>query len=106
MKPPRKIRVGCHRYDVIVDAVGLVGEHAELRGSTVSDSLTIALDGRLPRSVQQETLLHEVLHAAWDTTGASAGPAKDHEELVVSALAPALLGALRRNPRLVAFLLD
>ena len=105
MNPPRSIIVGPHPYRVSLDLRGLVGDHAEDRGSTFNETLSIALDGRLPASLLRETTLHEVLHAAWDQTPLKATGAADHEELVIDALAPMILEVLRRNPKLVAFLL-
>ena len=104
MKLPRRLRIGNHRYDVIGDTIGLVGDHAENRGSTVNETLTIAIDARSPLSNQQETLLHEVLHACWDNTAISAHEVDEHQEIVVTALAPPLLAALRANPTLIDFL--
>ncbi len=105
MTPPRRLLVSVHTYAIVWDESGLVGRHADNRGSTDKDELLIALDARLPASRQRETLLHEVLHAAWGSTSLRSTGAHEHEEVVVDALAPVLLDALRRNPALVAFLL-
>lgn len=105
-QPPRKVYAGNHAYKVTVDKSGIVGDHAENRGSTQNETLSIVLDGRLARSHLRQTLLHEVLHAVWDQTALTATDVQDDQELVVQALAPVLLDVLCRNPSLVEFLLD
>lgn len=47
-----------------------------------------------------DTLLHELLHAAWYVAGITEFTSKQ-EERVVGALSPLLLDVLRRNPKLV-----
>ena len=51
-----------------------------------------------------DTVLHEVLHCCWFNSGAASKFSKDDEEFAVRSLSPLLLDTLRRNPRLVAFL--
>lgn len=103
--PPATIKVLAHTYTVTVDHTGLI-EHADERGSTVIERLSIAGDGALPPSRLRETLLHETLHAAWFSTALRATPAQEHEELVVDALAVVLVNVLADNPDLVAYLTE
>ena len=108
MKAPARIKVASHVYAVVTGPVGATAaRHAETRGSTIADDLTIVLAGDLPRSRQRETLLHEVLHACWDESALrSHEDACKLEELVVTALSQTLVDVLRRNPKLVAFLTE
>lgn len=53
-------------------------------------------------------MLHEVLHACLYQTCLREMEVwgKNHEEAIVVALAPILLDTLRRNPKLVAYLVE
>ncbi|CAB4202062.1 hypothetical protein UFOVP1360_45 [uncultured Caudovirales phage] len=104
MRPPRKVKVLADTYAVetgravsaALDAEGSLG-HCE-RGE-----LRITLDVSVPHTVAARTMLHEVLHAAWDCTPLrEMGAAK--EETAITALAPVLITVLRENPALVAYL--
>jgi hypothetical protein len=103
MKPPAKIVVGPFDYAVTLEEMD---EPAAL-GRTNCNLSTIKLDSRQSDSILRGTALHEVLHAC---VAATALPSADFwteaaEEAVVRALEPVLLDVLRRNPKLVAFLL-
>lgn len=69
-------------FDVLMAAAGHLGE-------TLPDQLVIRVRSDLPKSVWQETLLHEVLHAAWSLTSLPETMG-DREEEVVRALSPLL----------------
>lgn len=101
MKLPRSITVGAHVYRVRTgskarkrlsrrDASGLA-HHSRLR---------IDIHQRCADTVQAETLLHEVLHAAWDQTPLRSFDS-DVEESVVAGLSPILFSVLRDNPDLL-----
>jgi hypothetical protein len=77
-------------------------------GATQLESLTITLKPDMPRELERETLLHEILHACYATAGLPLDHAKpdDIEEVSVTALSPWLLVILRANPDLVAYLTD
>ena len=100
MKPPKRIKVGPHRYKVVDDTTGLAANVALVRGSCHHEHLTIALDATLPHTVKAETLLHEVIHACLDGASLEDGT----EETVCRTLGGSLLAALRDNPDLVRFL--
>lgn len=55
----------------------------------------------------KETLLHEILHAAWFNAFPNAAESWDaYEERFIRAMAPVLLGVLRDNPALVRYLTE
>lgn len=93
------MRIGPHRWTIRRQ---LVDADCEVYGRTYERELAIVVAPTVP-SQERDTLLHELLHAIWAHTGLSYED--DEQERVVGALAPWLLGALRDNPRLVAFLL-
>ena len=82
-------------------------EPGTVMGFTIVESLSIVLKPDMPRSLEQETLMHELLHAIYATQGATLKLAKrsELEEASVCALSPMLLTALRENPELVRYLL-
>jgi hypothetical protein len=108
-KPPRAIRVGPLVYTVSEDRTQLLeavrAEQSGLLGITDHSAATITLDKRQAPCMKRDTLLHEVLHCLTQTTGI-ADELGDNEEGVVRRLAPALLGVLRDNAKLVAYLTD
>lgn len=110
---PANIEVGPVAFDVVPtsgnpSAQAAIQAH-DARGLCVTETATIMVDEALHPSALRVTLLHETLHALTHHAGL-AGELNGHndrlEEFVVQALAAPLLDTLRRNPALVAFLLD
>lgn len=105
VKAPRHVDVGPYRYKVVLDRAAIDRksvefEHAldgkfDLVGQTITLSPELGFDGL------RDTLLHELLHALLVTLELDG----KKEERIVLALAPLLLDTLRRNPKLVRFLL-
>ena len=102
---PRSVAVGAHRFTIAYDRSA---SHRAANGETYPELHEIRVAPDLPPTRERETLLHELLHVAWNQTPlrVSDHPAHDSEEQIVSALAPVLLEALRRNPDLAGYLVD
>ena len=105
MKPPSSIVVGPHRYTVRCDADTQDSLSAEGRyGDTRTMQHLIRVRSGVPHTAMADTLLHETLHTIWDQT-----PLRywkdDAEEEAITAITPVLLDVLRRNRKLVKFLL-
>lgn len=101
---PDWIRVGPHTFEIRHDPdTARLLRDDDSRGDTYTEALMIRLDDRNPSTVVAETLLHELMHAAWYVTALRAVENPD-EEAVCQALAPVLLGILRDSPELVAYL--
>lgn len=103
MPRPRRIRIGHTIWKVLwsqrsVDR--LAGGGAI--GVSVEKAQTMAVAGDLVAMFERETFLHELMHSCIS----AAGVAPASEELLVSVLAPRLLGVLRQNPGVVEFLLE
>lgn len=109
--PPRRVQVGPYRLALIVDTKRLDEEavecgkrRGEFAGRTNVADGTIYLRDDLAPDYAAETLLHELMHACFVTVG---DPLNDEaEEQACSALAATLLDTLRRQPRLLAYLID
>lgn len=103
MKLPKHVQVGPHRYRI--RSTGKATELAlqGLMGQTDSRSNEILVSPDQSDGQQADTLLHEILHAAYDQTSLRRLDA-EAEEAVVSALTPILLGVLRNNPEIVKVL--
>lgn len=101
MAPPENVRVGPHTYRVVVVPDGIL-EGSGSDGTCNPRHLVIALDQGQPATQMADTLLHELCHAMLATVKTD----DDTEEAVCLALAPALLGLLRDNPVLMAWLID
>lgn len=99
---PQRIKVGPLTYRVKLWKKR-PADNARNWGLCDRESCTILIHERLSRPRFREVLLHEVMHACYDTSGLTL---KDDcpEEMVVNDLSFALLGVLRDNPDLVAFL--
>ncbi len=77
----------------------------KLYGSTHPATQRIFISSRSNKRVQQDTLIHELLHAVWFASGLHAVHEPD-EEQCISMLAPLMLQALRSNEELREFLID
>lgn len=106
MTIPTSVRIGPHAYTVRTDHdTGKLLHDEGSRGDSRPAVHLIRLDVDRPHTAIAETLLHEVLHCAWDQTSMrTSANLNDHEEAIITALAPLLLGALRDNPDLVEYL--
>lgn len=105
MSRPRKVRIGHTVWKVLwsqraVDQI--TGKPGVAVGVSLGSQQTMAVAGDLIADVERETFLHELLHSCIS----NAGLAPASEELLVSVLAPRLLGVLRQNQGVIDYLLD
>ena len=98
MELPRLIRVGPLDLEVRLDRH--LAEHTQTDGRCWVSRQEIVLNPANGPDYQAVVLLHEVLHALWATTGLTERVEGELAEMVISALAPALVDTLRRNPEL------
>lgn len=107
---PKTVKVGTFTYRIEVSQAAIdaatVRNSKHLMGCCSSELLLIAIAPDLAHDQLADTLLHEVLHACCQVSGADldSRDGDDHEEHAVGAISPHLLGALRDNPKLVEFL--
>lgn len=101
---PKRLRLGWLHYRVVVDRATL-RDH-EANAVALTESATIVVDDERPHVIIAEHLLHEALHGLIHVhkSDLDRGPRDETEERYVAALAPGILGMLRDNPKLVAFL--
>ena len=101
-KRPESVRVGAHVYDIEWDH-DLAQFNAA--GVTNNDTLKIGVDQKNALPVQQETMVHELLHAVWNQTSLRTRiPDADTDspgEAAIQDLAPVLYALLRDNPEVV-----
>lgn len=100
MTIPKTVRIGPHRWRVRRRALD---DEQQKYGRTDEQQLAITIAPWVRGSQLADTLLHELLHAIWAHTALDFDD--DDQERIVRSLSPWLLGALRDNPELVAFLL-
>lgn len=101
---PRRLRIGHLAYRVRVDRQRCEDEESEAVSS--GNLAQILVRGDRPHLCEAESLLHEVLHQALFVAGVdNRDDARVEEERLVRAMTGPLLGALRDNPDLVAYLL-
>lgn len=109
-KPPATIRVGPHRYRLVLDRQAINAASAAqgetLLGQTCTKTTTILVDPTQARSQVVDTVIHELLHACMDLVGAVDVVNAETEESLVRRLAPVLVDVLRRNPKLVGWVAD
>lgn len=104
-KLPATLSIGAHAFTV--DTSEDVRQRLEedgSRGDTRSDRALIQIASTLAPTVQAEVIVHEALHAAWAQTSLRLRFEHDQQEEIITALAPLVLGLVRSNPDLVAFL--
>ncbi len=101
---PAYVDIGPHRYtiDTSHETAMLLRDEGN-NGDSRPDRHLLRLDTDRPHTAVAETLLHELLHCAWQHTSLRVDHNSD-EERIVTALAPLILEALIRNPTLVAYL--
>lgn len=104
---PESVKVGPFRYQLVVggpdwDVARIREKTTDLVGHCAHKSLVISTHPELVHDALCEVLVHEVLHACSNAIGQPLDT--DDEEKAVAGLAPVLLGVLRENPALVAFL--
>lgn len=89
-----ELTVGPHIWRVVSDpALDIYLADAGHLGETVPEQATIRIRSDLSPSVWRETLLHEILHAAWSLSSLPETMG-DREEEVVRALSPLLAQAV------------
>lgn len=98
MELPRLIRVGPLDLEVRLDRH--LAEHTQTDGRCWVSRQEIVLNPANGPDYQAVVLMHEVLHALWATTGLTERVEGELAEQVISALSPALVDTLRRNPEL------
>lgn len=97
MRLPRTVRVGPHRYRLVIDRNGLLEQGGACNGLTVPRRLVLAVDGTLEGTALAEVVVHELLHACM----AGLGLDDELEERVADGAAGRLLGVIRDNPALI-----
>jgi hypothetical protein len=104
-QPPSEVEVGY--LEVAVDTSqdsltrSVYNTGSSVFGTYDERTGTIVLDTTVPLRVQQESLLHELLHAIVKQTGMNLD--EDKEETLIRTLSPFILMMIRRNPDLVRF---
>jgi hypothetical protein len=106
MPPVKRVHVAPFNYDVRYDKEAMRAVSAN--GICLEDQLVIMLAPDNAMHREQETLLHECLHAVWGQTFMDVkypDEESDSEgEAIIRELAPRILALLRDNPKLVEFL--
>ena len=125
MTIPAHVKIGPLVYSVLTDVDAIkaasesadIDEGAEWTAYSDHDALVIGINPSNPECVQQRDLLHEVIHCCLRFAGVEPNAfarivarAKERhggytvEEFMVAAASGPLLGVLRDNPDLVAWL--
>ncbi len=109
MRLPRKVIVAPHIMSIQYDDDNRLKEIDDLNGLCDFDTGRIWIQRKQTPIMERDTVLHEVLHALLDQTGAKRRfkeVGTDFEEEMVVELTPRILQVLRDNPRLVAYLTE
>ena len=107
-KPPSVVELGPYSIDVRFDHVAMTA--ATANGAYLADTSTVLLQDVNSLGVEQDTVVHELLHAAWKLSGLNAKWPDDESdsegEAIINVIAPRILELLRRNPDLVRYLVS
>lgn len=90
MKLPKSVKIGAHTFKVIYRKMD--NNFGEMDDTT----LTITIDNTMPQTQQEETLIHEILHAIRKLSGTELERERD-EERVVQSVAHLLYQTLKDN---------
>ena len=101
---PPTVRVGPYTYSIVMDRVLVHAVDSGANGTTSPELQRISVDPDRGRDAVAKTVLHEVLHAVWTNAGDRGD--KVDEETAIRTLSAGLLGVLRDNPALVAYLTE
>ena len=93
MKIPEKIKIGGHIYKVIFKD----DMDDENMGVCRPSKLKIFVDKNLPQSKQEETFIHEVLHAIFHQLGSFTVREQDEEEKMAQSVGHSLYQFLSEN---------
>lgn len=92
---PKYVRMGRRLITVHGDLFGDIElARDDLLGESDTEQLTIRVRTDVDRDVQEETIIHELLHHAWHAT-ALPDLIEEHEEAAIRSLAPWLAEVLR-----------
>ncbi len=91
MKIPKKLKIGGHVYDIL-----WMPNNRKQCGETETADLKIRISPEFPQSQQEETIIHEILHAVRVQLSLNDSDT-DKEERMVNALAGALYQVLNDN---------
>ena len=94
MKIPKKIKFGAHTIPVL--RVGGANKKGFEFGECQYDKLQIKIATDTPRTHQEETLIHELMHAIREANGLSLSDDRQ-EEIVVATMAHELYNVLKIN---------
>ncbi len=105
-KFPATLQIGPYRYAVVCSEEAInkaqVEDKTDLHGRHHPGRQEIALNPEQAPDCMADTLLHEILHACVYLSGVDV-KGKD-EERMIGGISSVLLDCLRRNPKLVTFL--
>ena len=100
VEPPSSIVIGPYTYQVEFERShnGAANSWGHIR----YEESVIRVDDTLKDDRRRVCLMHEALHGVFEVTGNN----PDNEEALVTAFAPVMVDMMRRNPALVAYLMD
>jgi hypothetical protein len=109
---PSSVRIGGYEFSIEwPDADLTMPSGDKAVGHSSYHQLTLQVCTNYPLPMQQDTLLHEILHSINETNSTSnwwksvqSDPNGDFEEALVSSTTPVLLAVLRDNPHVLKWL--
>lgn len=105
LKIPKKIKIGYLTHKVVYGHIKSSKKEDYRLGETHSYKGIIKI-APANKTVEKETLLHEILHAALAVSGQTQFLTAKEEERIVSSLSPYIFQILRDNPILVSYLTE
>ena len=102
---PEQVEVAALVYDVRVIDMSRIGD-GNLWGQARLGQLVMEIETTLPPLRKKDSLFHEVMHTIWHSYAPYGEFSSSDEEYIVNAMAHGVFQVLRRNPKLVAYLLS
>lgn len=103
MREIKKVRINGHHYDLAYYDKSNIRKD-ECYGECQKHRNQILIAPNLNKSVEKETVIHEMLHAIWSEYSLDNFFPEEQEEVLVTTLAKGIHSVLENNPKLMNYL--
>ena len=104
---PRTVKIGPYRYSLLVDDAAVAAQERASNDSIDAFTSLAKHEMRFSSAAHQPvSVIHEVLHALFDLTGANIRLGSEREEDVIQSIDHLIVALLQENPALIRYLVE